>query len=37
LYRWLTDRDVLIIKADHKPPLLVIPLTLATAIVGGGK
>jgi hypothetical protein len=32
LYRWLTDRDALIIKADRKPPLLVIPLELAAEI-----
>ncbi len=32
LYRWLTDRDLLIIRADRLEPLVVIPLKLATEI-----
>ena len=32
LYRWLTDRDLLIIRADRLEPLVVIPLKLAAAI-----
>jgi hypothetical protein len=37
LYRWLIDRDGLIIKADRKEPLLVIRLSLASEIASGGE
>jgi hypothetical protein len=37
LYRWLIDRDGLIIKADRKEPLLVIRLSLACEIAGGER
>jgi hypothetical protein len=32
LYGWLTDRDVLIVKADRMEPLVVLPLKLAAEI-----
>lgn len=32
LYRWLDDRDVLVVKADRREPLVVLPLSLATEI-----
>jgi len=33
IYNWLTDRDVLIVKADRKPALVVLPLDLAAQLV----
>jgi hypothetical protein len=36
LYRWLDDRDVLIVKADHKEPLVVVRLSLAAEIAKAG-
>ena len=33
IYNWLSDRDVLIIKADYKPPLVVLPPDLAAQLV----
>ena len=33
IYNWLNDRDVLIIKADHKPALVVLPPDLAAQLV----
>ena len=32
LYAWLADRDLLIVRADRAPPLVVLPLTLAVEI-----
>jgi Holliday junction resolvase len=32
LYSWLTERDVLIVKADRQEPLVVVWLSLATEI-----
>jgi hypothetical protein len=32
LYNWLVGRDILIVKADHKEPLVVLRLSLATDI-----
>jgi hypothetical protein len=32
LYRWLEARDLLIIRADRKEPLVVLPLKLAAEI-----
>jgi Holliday junction resolvase hjc len=32
LYRWLVDRDILIIRADRSEPLVVLPLKLAAEI-----
>src|SRR5262249_9397592 len=32
LYSWLTDRDLLIVKADRREPLVVVPLSLAVEI-----
>jgi hypothetical protein len=34
LYSWLTERDVLIVKADHQAPLVVVRLTLASPCGG---
>lgn len=32
LYRWLEARDLLVVKADRREPLVVIPLRLAVVI-----
>jgi hypothetical protein len=32
LYDWLTGRDLLIVRADRREPLVVIPLKLAAEI-----
>jgi hypothetical protein len=32
LYRWLIDRDILIVRADRSEPLVVLPLSLAAEI-----
>lgn len=32
LYRWLEERDILLVKADRKEALVVIPLRLAVSI-----
>jgi hypothetical protein len=32
LYRWLDNRDVLIVKGDHKEPLVILRLSLAAEI-----
>jgi hypothetical protein len=32
LYRWLTDRDLLIVRADRREPLVIIPIRLAIEI-----
>jgi Holliday junction resolvase len=32
LYRWLADRDLLIVRADRCEPLVVVPLRLAIEI-----
>lgn len=32
LYDWLTDRDILIVRADRSEPLVVLPLKLAAEI-----
>ena len=32
LYEWLVDRDILIVKADRREPLVVLPLKLAAEI-----
>ena len=39
LYTWLVDRDLLLIKADHREVLVVLPLTLAAELLGdlGGQ
>jgi hypothetical protein len=33
LYTWLVDRDLLLLKADHRGVLVVLPLTLAAEIL----
>jgi hypothetical protein len=33
IYAWLVDRDLLLIKADHRHVLVVLPLTLAAEIL----
>jgi hypothetical protein len=35
LYNWLVGRDVLIVKADHKEPLVVLRMSLAAEIARG--
>ena len=32
LYQWLDGRDLLIVKADRRPALVVVPLRLAVEI-----
>ena len=32
MYKWLIDRDILIIRADRSEPLVVLPLKLAAEI-----
>jgi Holliday junction resolvase len=32
LYEWLADRDALIVRADRREPLVVIPLKLAAEV-----
>jgi hypothetical protein len=32
LYNWLTNHDLLIVRADRREPLVVIPLRLATEV-----
>ena len=32
LYKWLQDRDILIVRADRKEPLVILPLKLAAEI-----
>jgi hypothetical protein len=36
LYSWLDGRDVLIVKADHKEPLVVLRMSLAAEIAERG-
>jgi hypothetical protein len=33
LYHWLIERDLLIIRADRREPLVVVPLRLAIEVV----
>lgn len=33
LYGWLEGRDALVVKADRKPPLVVLPLSLALEVM----
>jgi hypothetical protein len=35
MYSWLDERDLLVIKADHKEPLVVLRLALAAEVVRG--
>jgi hypothetical protein len=37
LYRWLNQRDVLIVKADRQEPLVILRLSLAMQIVKAGS
>ncbi|MDR3420103.1 MAG: hypothetical protein P4L80_02485 [Xanthobacteraceae bacterium] len=44
LYRWLDGRDLLVVKADRRSPLVIVPLALAAKIAraaeaakGGGQ
>jgi hypothetical protein len=32
LYRWLIDRDILIVRADRREPLVIMPLKLAAEV-----
>jgi hypothetical protein len=33
IYNWLSDREILIVKADYRPALVVLPLDLAAQLV----
>jgi hypothetical protein len=37
LYSWRSGRDLLIVKADHKEPLVVVRLSLAAEIAKAGS
>jgi hypothetical protein len=37
LYRWLVDRDLLVIRADRHDPLVVVPLRLAADIAAAAE
>jgi hypothetical protein len=37
LYSWLVGRDVLIVKADREEPLVVVRMSLATAIAKAAR
>jgi hypothetical protein len=37
LYDWLAERDVLVVRADRKQPLVVIPLPLAIEIAAAAE
>ncbi len=37
LYAWLERRDVLIVKADRREPLVVVPLRLAVAVMAAAE
>lgn len=37
LYRWLDDRDLLVVRADRKRPLVVLPLDLAIKIAAAAE
>jgi len=37
LYAWLEGRDMLVVKADRREPLVVLPLSLATEIASAAK
>jgi hypothetical protein len=37
LYRWLDDRDFLIVRADRNEPLVVLPLKFAAEIAAIAK
>jgi hypothetical protein len=36
LYRWLDERDVLIVRADRQEPLVILRLSLAAALAKRG-
>jgi hypothetical protein len=37
LYRWLDGADLLVVRADRQPPLVVIPLSLAAEIASAAE
>ncbi len=37
LYTWLEGRDALILRANHQPPLVVLPLKLALEIASAAE
>ncbi len=37
LYRWLDERDLLIVKADRQEPLVILRLSLAAEIAEAGS
>jgi hypothetical protein len=37
LYDWLADRDLLIVRADRREPLVIVPLNLAAEIAAAAE
>ena len=37
LYRWLDGRDLLVVKADRREPLVVLPLRLAITVAAAAE
>jgi hypothetical protein len=37
LYRWLTAADLLIVRADRQPPLVILPLRFAAEIAAAAE
>jgi len=37
LYRWLIERDFLVVRADRREPLVIVPLRLATEIAAAAE
>jgi len=37
IYKWLADRDILIVRADRAEPLVVLPLKLAGEILSAAE
>ena len=37
LYSWLVDRDLLIVRADRREPLVIVPLNLAAEIAAAAE
>jgi Holliday junction resolvase len=37
IYAWLEDRDVLVVKADRREALVILPLRLAAEIAAGAE
>ena len=37
IYSWLIDRDVLVVRADRREPLVILPLKLAAEILAAAE